>query len=84
MAAIKLFPAFRYFSVLLVISIPVAGISQDPDGVRYFGKAHFILEGTPIDESLKENRYDRLPISYKERVREPVWNLSNWAWQIQR
>ena len=26
--------------------------------------------------SLKENRYDRLPASYKEIVREPVWDLS--------
>ena len=34
------------------------------------------MEGTLIPESLKENRYDRLPISYKDIVRKPVWDLS--------
>ena len=48
-------------------------ISKD---INYFGKDFFRLEGTLISDSLKENRYDRLPISYKEIVREPVWNLS--------
>ena len=44
--------------------------------INYFGKDFFRLEGTLIPDSLKENRYDRLPISYKEIVREPVWDLS--------
>ena len=48
-------------------------ISKD---INYFGKDFFRLEGTLIPDSLKENRYDRLPISYKEIVREPVWDLS--------
>ena len=48
-------------------------ISKD---INYFGKDFFRLEGTLISDSLKENSYDRLPISYKEIVREPVWNLS--------
>ena len=48
-------------------------ISKD---INYFGKDFFRLEGTLIPDSLKENRYDRLPVSYKEIVREPVWNLS--------
>ncbi len=48
-------------------------ISKD---INYFGKDFFRLEGTLISDSLKENRYDRLPISYKEIVREPVWDLS--------
>lgn len=42
----------------------------------YYGKEYFRLEGTSISDSLKENTYDRLPISYKSLVREPVWNLS--------
>ena len=46
------------------------------DDIKYFGKDSFLLEGTDIPESLKENIYDRLPASYKEIVREPVWNLS--------
>ena len=48
-------------------------VSKD---TKYYGKDFFILEGTLIPESLKENRYDRLPISYKEIVRKPVWDLS--------
>ncbi len=46
------------------------------DDIKYFGKDSFLLEGTDIPESLKENIYDRLPASYKEIVREPVWDLS--------
>ena len=42
----------------------------------YYGEESFLLEGTFIHDSLKENRYDRLPASYKEIVREPVWDLS--------
>ena len=42
----------------------------------YYGKEYFRLEGTSISDSLKENTYDRLPLSYKSLVREPVWNLS--------
>ena len=46
------------------------------DDIKYFGEDSFLLEGTDIADSLKENKYDRLPASYKEFVREPVWNLS--------
>lgn len=42
----------------------------------YYGEDFFTLEGTVIPDSLKENRYDRLPLSYKDIVREPVWELS--------
>ena len=44
--------------------------------IKYYGKNFFSLEGTLIPDSLKQNRYDRLPISYKDIVREPVWDLS--------
>ena len=44
--------------------------------IKYYGKNFFSLEGTLIPDSLKQNRYDRLPISYKDIVRKPVWDLS--------
>ena len=44
--------------------------------ISYYGRKHFLIEGTAIADSLKESPYDRLPISYKEKVREPVWDLS--------
>ncbi len=44
--------------------------------IIYYGRQHFLIEGTAILDSLKESPYDRLPISYKEKVREPVWDLS--------
>ncbi|MBT4236794.1 MAG: hydrolase [Cryomorphaceae bacterium] len=46
------------------------------DDIEYFGEDSFLLEGTDIPDSLKENKYDRLPASYKEIVRKPVWDLS--------
>ena len=52
-------------------------LNAQKDGqIKYYGKDFFLLEGTIISDSLKENRYDRLPISYKEIVRQPVWDLS--------
>ena len=50
--------------------------SCDFDDIKYYGEESFLLEGTFIHDSLKENRYDRLPASYKEIVRDPVWDLS--------
>ena len=50
--------------------------SSNFDDIEYFGEESFILEGTDIPASLKENMYDRLPASYKEIVRESVWDLS--------
>ncbi len=67
---------FQRFLILLFLSIPILSISQEQKNVIYFGKDYFILEGTEINDSLKENRYDRLPLSYKEIVRKPVWELS--------
>ena len=67
---------YEYLCILLLLSIPTLTISQELKNVTYFGEDSFILEGTGIPDSLKENRYDRLPLSYKEIVREPVWELS--------
>ena len=50
--------------------------SSNFDDIEYFGEDSFLLEGTDIPASLKENMYDRLPVSYKEIVRKPVWDLS--------
>ena len=72
----KLKIGYQYFYILFLISIPTLTISQESKNVIYFGEDFFLLEGTGIPDSLKENRYDRLPLSYKEIVREPVWNLS--------
>lgn len=47
--------------------------------VQYFDKNYFLIEGTSIADSLKESPYDRLPASYKEKVRKPVWALSKNA-----
>ena len=44
--------------------------------IVYYGIDHFLIEGTRIPVSEKEGPYDRLPLSYKEKVRPPVWNLS--------
>ena len=72
----KLKTGYQYLFILLWLSIPTLAISQETKNAIYFGEDFFILEGTGIADSLKENRYDRLPLSYKEIVREPVWELS--------
>lgn len=68
--------SFQPFLMLLFLSFPILSIAQEQNKATYFGKDYFLLEGTQIADSLKENSYDRLPVSYKEIVRKPVWNLS--------
>ena len=68
--------------LLFIISgFSVLAFSQETEiiketNITYFGREHFLIEGTAMADSLKESPYDRLPISYKEKVREPVWDLS--------
>ena len=50
--------------------------SQETNQTEFYGKEHFLIEGTIVPDHLKESPYDRLPVSYKEIVRTPVWNLS--------
>ncbi|MDA9026929.1 SGNH/GDSL hydrolase family protein [Flavobacteriaceae bacterium] len=72
----------KYFLLVLISSFSVLTFSQQTETiitdstVIYYGRQHFLIEGTAILDSLKESPYDRLPISYKEKVREPVWDLS--------
>ncbi len=69
----------QFLLVVLFLSVPIFAFSQDKQNIIYFGYESFLLEGCDIVDSLKENRYDRLPLSYKERVRKPVWDLSKNA-----
>ena len=62
------------FYLLLLVSY--SNNSQKADQTKYYGKEHFLIEGTIIPEHLKESPYDRLPFSYKALVRTPVWELS--------
>ena len=50
--------------------------SQEINQTKFYGKEYFLIEGTIVEDHLKESPYDRLPVSYKELVRTPVWNLS--------
>jgi hypothetical protein len=67
---------FQYFLIILFLSSPISISSQELNNSIYYGEEFFIVEGTEISDSLKENIYDRLPLSYKGIVREPVWELS--------
>jgi hypothetical protein len=44
--------------------------------IRYYDERHFLVEGTTFTDSVRENLYDRFPLSYKSKVREEVWDLS--------
>lgn len=68
---------FQYFFMTLFLSpLTFCNSQEQKTTTVYHGADFFILEGTKIADSLKENRYDRLPFSYKEIVRKPVWKLS--------
>ena len=75
MTAKKYKISIRHFLVLFALCISTLSMAQEKNTI-YYGKDYFLLEGTEIADSLKENRYDRLPASYKEIVRKPVWELS--------
>ena len=72
---------FLYYHLLFLLDVKRKTCNNilyscDFNNIKYYGEESFLLEGTFIHDSLKENRYDRLPASYKEIVREPVWDLS--------
>ncbi|MDC0622696.1 SGNH/GDSL hydrolase family protein [Flavobacteriaceae bacterium] len=72
----------KFFVLIVISSFSILSFSQPSETITtdstiiYHGRQHFLIEGTAISDSLKESPYDRLPISYKEKVREPVWDLS--------
>ncbi len=71
----------RYLLLVIFSGMAVFSVAQQEQAVKekaiqYFSKDFFLIEGTAIPESVKENAYDRLPVSYKEKVRQPVWDLS--------
>ncbi len=70
----------RYIFLLLIICINTSVLSQESkikkENIKYYGREYFRIEGTGIAETEKESPYDRLPLSYKNKVRKPVWDLS--------
>ena len=72
----------KCFLLIVISSFSILSFSQPTETIKtdstviYYGREHFLIEGTVIADSLKESPYDRLPISYKQKVREPVWDLS--------
>ena len=70
----------KFICFLLLCFISSSAISQESpakkDNMIYYGKESFLIEGTGVAESEKESPYDRLPASYKDKVRKPVWDLS--------
>ena len=61
----------KYFLLLIISGFSILTFSQEKEIIKeiditYFGREHFLIEGTAIADSLKESPYDRLPISYKK------------------
>lgn len=70
---------YKIIILFLISSISNVAFSQEStnkDKTVYYGKESFLIEGTGVAESEKESPYDRLPASYKNKVRKPVWDLS--------
>ena len=67
---------FILFFVAPIMLLSQAEVTKKENLIKYYGRDAFLIEGTVLADSLKESPYDRLPLSYKEIVREPVWNLS--------
>lgn len=80
MISLQIKPAYFWLpfftSLCFANAHPLYAQENVQDSVLYYGKDHFLIEGSCVDESLKANPYLRLPDSYQDKVREPVWNLS--------
>jgi hypothetical protein len=70
----------KYICLLVLTFLSSSIFSQEPtpkkENFTYYGKESFLIEGTGVAESEKESPYDRLPASYKNKVRKQVWDLS--------
>jgi len=69
----------RYHFLLLILFTGVLfGQNKriESNDIRFYGPKFFCLEGTAFPDSLKQNRYHRLPAYFQKLVREPVWELS--------
>ena len=71
----------RYTLVLFFLNIIFVTAAQNANTEKgrqpkYYGKEDFLIEGTTFTDSVKEYPYDRLPASYKNKVRSSVWDLS--------
>ena len=67
----------KYFiKIILFAYIGFTSVISQYIPIEYYGRESFLIEGTVIPDSLKESPYDRLPISYKSIVRDPVWDIS--------
>ncbi len=49
---------------------------EQHNGQRFYDSDYFLIEGTTFPDSVKENSFDRIPYSYKEKVRPVIWSLS--------
>jgi hypothetical protein len=56
--------------------IAAASLPEGRKAIRYYDHHYFLIEGTTFPGSVKESIYDRFPLSYKDQVREAVWELS--------
>jgi hypothetical protein len=71
----------RILITILCAGMPVLVTAQTAapaadNTIQYHSAESFLIEGTDVADSLKEGLYDRLPFSYKDSVRTPVWDLS--------
>ncbi|MDD5764639.1 MAG: SGNH/GDSL hydrolase family protein [Candidatus Marinimicrobia bacterium] len=67
------------WAIFLIISTFAGAQEFNPEKVppmKFYGKDFYRIEGTMISDSLKENSFDRLPLSYQNKVRKSVWELS--------
>lgn len=48
---------------------------EESNSVKYYNGNDFLIQGRALPETERENSFDRLPLSYKEKVRPAVWDL---------
>lgn len=72
----KKFVSITIFGIFLIFQISASYKTKDSPNLKYFGNHYFLIEGTAIEAAKKESPYDRLPASYKDKVRKEVWDLS--------
>ncbi len=65
-----------FILVCLFCTFVAAAQTDRKTSLRYYGKEVFLTEGIAFTDSVRENPYDRFPLSAKGKVRDAVWYLS--------
>ena len=62
-----------YLYLLLLFCNPIS--AQEINQTEFYGKEYFLIEGTIVEDHLKESPYDRLPLFHTKNLLEHLYGI---------